>query len=798
MTIRLKILLGCLALTLLTGLLGVLADRAEHRLAQLTLQVYDEAFMGMSYLRSAQVGFADLSAAAREGKIETNTVNTLLEDLDVASERAMSPRGRKAVSALRDHVVEAWHRDQRDPASMAPLSAKAEFERVVEIFAGDGFGIRRDTAKALIIELHRNQAALAASLIAALAITLLLSRLIVPPVRRAVHVAQQIAAGRLDNVISINGRGETANLLRALSTMQASIVLAMARIHALMDEQASSHAGEIALHHLHMTAALDNMAQGLCLFDNDHRLTVVNKRFADMFGDTMSVGSTIAMVAEKVGLQPSLDDMPDRSGFSLSYDTLDGRTIAVSRQPVADGGWVFTYADVSEQRAFERRLVYMAQHDVLTGLPNRAFYAEYMQQVKERMEPGMSLAVLCLDLDRFKIVNDTLGDQAGEVLLCTVAKRLLDICRKEDLVVRLGGDEFIVVQEGRGLSDEACSLAERLIAALSAPFELLDQQVVVIGTSIGIAVAEVGHVTADLLLKRSDIALYKAKAEGRGTMRVFEEQMDVSIQLRRKLELDLQTAVLAEQFEVFYQPLLKVTGGISGFEALVRWRHPVHGMLSPAAFISVAEEIGLIPEIGRWVLRRACRDAATWPTGVKVAVNFSPLQFIGVGLVEEIQDALMSSGLPPSRLEVEITESVLLGDDANVLQILHAVRNLGVRVSMDDFGTGYSSLSYLRRFPFDKIKIDRSFVNGLSGQTDCLAIVRAVIGLGRSLGMDVNAEGVETEQQRTMLEEEGCNELQGYLISRPVALAQVQALLEEHGVAACSIKRADETFLILQ
>ena len=438
----------------------------------------------------------------------------------------------------------------------------------------------------------------------------------------------------------------------------------------------------------------------------------------------------------------------------------------------------------------------MAQHDVLTGLPNRAFYAEYMQQVKERMEPGMSLAVLCLDLDRFKIVNDTLGHHAGDLLLRAVAQRLLDTCRKEDLVVRLGGDEFIVVQEGRGLTEEAYSLAERLIAALSTPFELFDQQVVVIGTSIGIAMADVGHVTADLLLKRSDIALYKAKAEGRGTMRVFEEEMDVSIQLRRNLELDLHAAVLGDQFEVFYQPLLKVSGGISGFEALVRWHHPVRGLISPEMFIPIAEEIGLITAIGRWVLRQACQDAATWPDGVKVAVNFSPLQFVGIGLVEEIQDALLSSGLTPSQLEVEITESVLLSDDNNVLDVLHAIRELGVRVSMDDFGTGYSSLSYLRRFPFDKIKIDRSFVTGISGQTDCLAIVRAVIGLGRSLGMDVNAEGVETEQQRDTLEEEGCNELQGYLISKPVALPQVEALLQEYGVANRTAKKAEESLLL--
>jgi diguanylate cyclase (GGDEF)-like protein len=795
MTIRLKILIGCLALTLLTGLVGMLANRAEHTLARLTLQVYDDAFMGMSYLRSAQVGFADVSAAAHDGGRDAWTVTSILEDLNVAHERAMSPTGRKAIELLREHVNAAWLRNQSNPAALAPLPIKAEFEKAVETFAGDGFGIRRNTATALKIELHRNQAALSASLAAALAITLLLSRLIVPPVRRAVLVAQEIAAGRLDNVISVTGRGETADLLRALSTMQSSIARAMARIHALMEEQASSHAGEIAVHHGRMAAALDNMAQGLCLFDSNNRLTVVNKRFAEMFGGAMPVGATSSSVANRLGFQSSLDAAPDAVGLSFSYDTPDGRTIAVSRQPVVDGGWVFTYSDVSEQRAFERRLVYMAQHDVLTGLPNRAFYSDYIQQAKERMSAGMSLAVLCLDLDRFKIVNDTLGHHAGDILLRAVAQRILDTCRKEDLVVRLGGDEFVVVQESRVPSDEAASLSARLVAALSAPF-MLDQQVIVIGTSIGIAMADTAHVTAELLLKRADIALYKAKSEGRGTVRLFEEEMDITIQLRRRLELDLRAAVVGEQFEVYYQPLLKVSGGIGGFEALVRWNHPVRGQISPEMFISIAEEIGLIASIGRWVLRQACRDAATWPADVKVAVNFSPLQFIGTGLVDEIQDALTSSGLAPARLEVEITESVLLGDDSTVLQTLHAIRNLGVRVSMDDFGTGYSSLSYLRRFPFDKIKIDRSFVNGMSGQKDCLAIVRAVIGLGRSLGMDVNAEGVETEQQRETLEDEGCNELQGYLISRPVALNHVHALLREHGVAVRGTRKLEEIILL--
>jgi predicted signal transduction protein with EAL and GGDEF domain len=348
------------------------------------------------------------------------------------------------------------------------------------------------------------------------------------------------------------------------------------------------------------------------------------------------------------------------------------------------------------------------------------------------------------------------------------------------MVVRLGGDEFAIIQEGQ--PEAATSLAQRVISTLAEPFEI-DGQRICIGGSVGIAVTGEQLTSADALLKSADLALYRAKAEGRGVWRFFEAEMDLRMQARRQMEFDLREAVALKQFEVFYQPLMRGDEGIAGFEALVRWRHPERGLIGPSDFIPLAEEVGLIPAIGGWVLRQACADAASWPAKLKVAVNLSPSQFRGP-LVQEVTEALDDSGLSPGLLELEITESIMLADEEQVLSTLHRLRALGARISMDDFGTGYSSLGYLRRFPFDKIKIDQSFVRNMTDRQDCLAIVRAVIGLGRSLGMAVNAEGVETDDQREALLGEGCLELQGYLFSKPRPASEVTELLRRLGCAA--------------
>ena len=434
--------------------------------------------------------------------------------------------------------------------------------------------------------------------------------------------------------------------------------------------------------------------------------------------------------------------------------------------------------DVTERKQAEARIAYMAHHDALTDLPNRVLFHEQLNELLARVRRhGESLAVYCLDLDHFKGVNDTLGHPMGDALLQAVAQRLRKCLRDSDMVARLGGDEFAIVQSPLGSPNEASTLAGLLIETVSKPYQVQGHEFV-IGASIGIALAPGDGHEADGLLRNADIALYRAKAEGRGTAHFFEPEMDRRIQARRMLELDLRKAFANGEFELFYQPLIGLnTNAVNGFEALLRWRHPERGLIAPGEFIPLAEEIGLIAPLGEWVLRTACTEAMRWPGELKVAVNLSPAQFRSRGVVNAVLTALAYSRLPADRLELEITELVLLGEtDAN-LATLHQLREIGVRISMDDFGTGYSSLSYLRCFPFDKIKIDRSFVRELSERPDCVAIIRAVAGLGTSLGIATTAEGIETIEQLECVRAEGCTEVQGFFFSPPRPASELGDLM---------------------
>ena len=434
---------------------------------------------------------------------------------------------------------------------------------------------------------------------------------------------------------------------------------------------------------------------------------------------------------------------------------------------------------LAARQKLEAQLTHMAHHDGLTALPNRVLFRQEMERELARARGGEAVAVLCIDLDHFKRVNDTLGHAAGDALLQGAADRLRACVREIDIVARLGGDEFAIVQLQADQPRAATVLAERLIADLSRPFDIEGHQVVV-GASVGIALAPSDGTEADQLMKSADMALYRAKADGRGVLRYFESEMDAKMQARRALELDLRKALVEHEFELFYQPIVDLQSNrVSGFEALLRWNHPTQGLISPADFIPIAEDMGLITPLGEWVLRQACREAAGWPERVKVAVNLSPAQFKSKALALVVTTALADSGLAPDRLELEITESVLLQDNDTVRGILHQLRGLGVRISMDDFGTGYSSLSYLRSFPFDKIKIDQSFVRDMGQHDDSIAIVRAVAGLGRNLGMSTTAEGVETNEQLGRLRQEGCTEVQGYLFSRPLPASEVPRLLAQ-------------------
>ena len=471
----------------------------------------------------------------------------------------------------------------------------------------------------------------------------------------------------------------------------------------------------------------------------------------------------------------------------LKADGGEIHVLTFGRRVMFEGrdGYLVAVVDITERRKAEARIAYMAHHDGLTNLPNREFYQDRLRQALEQDHGGSHrVAVLCVDLDLFKNVNDSFGHPMGDRLLKLVADRLQSEVRGSNLAARLGGDEFAVILASDVSPNEVSDFATRLIQILSASYDI-DGIEVVIGASIGVALSPGDGTTTEELMRNADMALYRAKSDGGGVHRFFEREMDRLAQKRRDMELDLRRAFANGEFELHYQPLVDIAADrISGFESLLRWRHPEKGMISPADFIPVAEDIGLIVALGAWVLREACTEAARWPDNVKVAVNLSPVQFRSRNLVQAVISALAHSGLSALRLELEITESLFLAETEANLAILHQLRGLGISISMDDFGTGYSSLSYLRSFPFDKIKIDRSFVKDIAERPDCVAIVRAISGLGRSLNITTTAEGVETIDQFDWLRAEGCNEVQGFLFSAAKPAAEIAALLSKFGARA--------------
>ncbi|MFM9940995.1 MAG: putative bifunctional diguanylate cyclase/phosphodiesterase [Hyphomicrobiaceae bacterium] len=535
-----------------------------------------------------------------------------------------------------------------------------------------------------------------------------------------------------------------------------------------------------------LDAALENMAHGLAMFNADATLVVSNSRYRSMFELTCVNAETFAAIHRQIASMcasgtMALDDIPKRMLGRQSVEQClalaDGRTIAVTYQPLAHGGWVEVHRDISEQRRADEQIRFLARHDQLTGLANRVVFNEVIESECARVRRGATIAVMCLDLDRFKYVNDTLGHPVGDKLLQSVAARLKATLRGTDTIARLGGDEFAIVQVQAEQPAGAAHLAQRIIESIGEPFEI-DGHQVVIGASVGISVSPDDGTDADSLMRNADLALYRAKSEGRRTYRFFESGMDAVAQERRMLELDLRSALIRDEFDLHFQPLLDLkTNTVTACEALIRWQHPSRGRVAPDQFIPLAEEIGLIIEIGDWVLRRACREACLWPAHIGVAVNVSPAQFKAEGLVQSVQTALTLSGLAADRLEIEITEAVLLQDTEKTLGILERLKAIGVRISMDDFGTGYSSLSYLRKFAFDKLKIDRSFISDINSELNGRSIVKAVTELAASLGMMTTAEGVESEQQRSYLESLNCNEIQGYLISKPLPISDITKLL---------------------
>jgi diguanylate cyclase (GGDEF)-like protein len=539
---------------------------------------------------------------------------------------------------------------------------------------------------------------------------------------------------------------------------------------------------------------LDNMSQGVLMFNSDSRMVICNERYLEIYGlsrEVVKPGCTLRDLLDhrtKVGtfsgdsedyIARLMESLADGKIFNNTVKLSDGRVIAIASKPIPNGGWLAMHEDITERQRADEQIAHMARHDALTDLPNRVMLRERLQHELKRVKRGDCLAVLCLDLDQFKSVNDTLGHPIGDELLKLVADRLRGCIRGPDTIARLGGDEFAIIMTQMRDPSDAINLARRIRDSIIRPYQV-DGHQIVSDISIGISVAPVDGMESDILLKNADMALYGAKADGRGTYRFFEAEMNTRMKARRELEMDLRKALHNNEFELYYQPLVTLqTNEISAFEALLRWNHPTRGMISPAEFIPIAEETGLIIPLGEWVLKVACKETSNWPDHVKVAVNLSPSQLTNRNLVKVVTDALTESGMAARRLQLEITESVLMQNTFSTLATLHELRKLGVQIAMDDFGTGYSSLSYLRSFPFDKIKIDRSFIQDLSNGAEPLAIVHAVAGLANCLNMISTAEGVETQQQLDTLQALGCTEMQGYLFSQAKPAKEVAKFFKE-------------------
>jgi diguanylate cyclase (GGDEF)-like protein len=611
-------------------------------------------------------------------------------------------------------------------------------------------------------------------------------------ISRIAIMAGRLGAGDLTaRVLPPYPKGELGSLMTVLNGTAASLERQRHDIEDLNEKLRQSQRLE-TLEKQRLDIALDNMTQGLLVFDASERLVVCNRRYIEMYGLSRDVVKPGCMLRDLVEHRKQtgsykgdadayyswiLDNLGPNAISQAVIVTADGRSIQIVNQILANGSWVATHEDITERARFDDRIAHMAHYDALTDLPNRTMFREQLDSALKSIARGGQLAVLYIDIDEFKSVNDSLGHPVGDELLKAVADRLRGCLRQTDFVARLAGDEFAIIQMAVKQPEDATDLVERIYAVIRKPYDCAGH-LLTADASIGIALAPQDGDDLDQLLKNADLAMYAAKADGRRTSRFFEPGMDARVKALRALELDLRQAIADGGFELHYQPLVSLANNkVSGCEALLRWRHPARGLISPAEFIPVAEETGLINPLGEWVLTTACTEAASWPDHITIAVNVSPVQFRSEAFGLKVAAALVASGLPAHRLELEITEAVLIRDDETALAMLHQLRALGVRIALDDFGTGYSSLSYLQRFPFDKIKIDRCFIKDIAEPGGSACIVQAVVNIAAARHMTTTAEGVETQAQLDVLRTLGCNEMQGYLYSPAISAAEISKLL---------------------
>ena len=661
-----------------------------------------------------------------------------------------------------------------------------QYSRIAErlqLWVGAYRKLRRDEAQEAVAFVSKTASSLALSVL----VCVLIAFILIGPIGLAtVHNMLSRLAGvtqamaRLatnDTTTVVPSRGdadEVGHMARAVEVFKDNAVQLIAR--------------EIELKQLNqrIDVALNNMTHGLCMFDAEKKLIVCNDMYVQMYDlvpELAQPGTPLQAIHDhrtSVGNNAvKKEKTASRTPHTATQAQFlkDGRVIAISERPISDGGWVAVHEDITERRSSEARIAHLAHHDALTDLPNRVLFMTHLQSSVSEARPERGCAIYCLDLDGFKHVNDNFGHSVGDQLLKGVATRLRAAIPELSMPARLGGDEFAILQTGVASHEQCDPIASRIIATLSQPFDI-EGKSIIIGVSIGITLAPADGSDPDQLLRNADLALYKAKDDGKGTHRFFEGEMDRRLHDRRLLEVDMPKAITNGEFEVYYQPIVELrTRKVKSFEALIRWNHPERGQIMPARFIPIAEETGLILPLGEWVLRTACLQAAHWPKTIGVAVNLSASQFKSGKLIQLALNAIASAGLAPNRLELEITETLLLHDEPNTLAILRQLRELGIKISLDDFGTGYSSLAYLRKFRFDKIKIDRSFVQDMLLREDCRAIIRGVVSMARSLNITTIIEGVETKEQVEAAKADGCDDGQGYLFAKPMPMNEVAGFL---------------------
>ncbi|MEX6505399.1 EAL domain-containing protein [Jiella sp. M17.18] len=793
MSIRLRLFVGSIVFALLTATFGFFSYNSQVSSLELIRQLYSNGMDPLSRLQQAKSNVDTLRARFESGIEKKDSSQRFVAEGPQLEDLLVN------VSALNAEIGGVLSADLSEPARkmlrsvLYPLSLIStaqghlsdqtvlrELKQVslgigeaVQIVHNDMVGMKSDADDSIHGAMILNGIAIASVILALSAFFVFLSRSVGGALRRLVDTARALAAGQLDMPIVPTGPREVRNVLAALVEMQDRCEF----LETTLAEKTDLLSGQLAVQQDQLAAALNNMTQALCMLDGQKRLVVCNEVFGEYFGNH-AAGTPGRKIFDDPRLTAPLQE--HETAVHL-HEMESGAVMEVKRRGMPEKGLLITFEDITEKQQIAKRLEHLAGHDGLTDLPNRRCFGEDLDELLLKSRGPFTVAVL--DIRNFKSINDTYGHPIGDALLKECGRRLVELAGPRATVARLGGDEFAIIAPAARSPEDSLALGEKILADFEAPFEVEERRIFA-SASIGLvhtspAKGVAGEISADIILQNCDLALYKAKEDRRGAYRIFQPSMRQKLKQRREMELDLQVALDKGQFELFYQPFVDAEEGrVSGFEALLRWRHPEKGMISPSLFIPLAEETGLIEKLGVWGLETACRQAAGWPTDMAVSVNLSAVQFKSPTLLTDVARVLSTSGLAPSRLQIEVTESLFLDESDRVLSILSEFRRRGLTISMDDFGTGYSSLGYLSRFPFDKIKIDQSFVRDMA-RPENIAIVRSVIGLSRALGMKVIAEGIETAEQMQVLYDEGCREMQGYFFSRPRPAGDLPLMLSE-------------------